>query len=122
MRVLVIIGIFGQVSQIIWNADPNTEGGGVGVNSPNQQKADNARVDRKIYKSDLKSKSWMKACAGAYISKLHKSDVRDIPRISVAPDPLGSCHKPTRDTAVMSPNLIWALLRNSYGRWEFQRL
>lgn len=65
----------------------------------------------------------MKVSAGAYISKLHKSDVRDILHRSVSPDLSKPCHKLTRDSApVMSPNLIWASLQKSYyGGWKFQR-
>lgn len=78
----------------------------------------------KFQESDLKSKSWMKASAGAYVSKLRKSDARDILYFWVTSDPSDSCHKPTRDTApVMSPNLIWALLQKShYERWKFHRV
>lgn len=50
----------------------------------------------------------MKASAGVYISKLHKSDVRDTLHISVSSDRLDPCHKLTRDTGpVMAPKPIW---------------
>lgn len=63
--------------------------------------------------SDLKLKSWTKPPAGVYVSKLHKTDVRDILYFWVTSDLLDSCHKPTRDTApVMSPNLIWLYFKN----------
>lgn len=67
----------------------------------------------KFLESDLKLKSWMKASAGAYVSKLRKRDVRDILYFWVTADLWDSCHKPTRDTApVMSPNLIWLYFKN----------
>lgn len=117
LSVLVIVWIFRQVSQVIWNTGPNTEGSTIAGKHAKEL------LCSRFKEFDLKPKSWMKASAGAYISKLHKSDVRDILHISVSSNLLDPCHKLTRDTGpVMSANLTWASLQKSYeGRWKFQR-